>query len=207
MGYIGIGMIAGTASSGTIENCRVTGSYIHVGKDTDNYSQNGARNTYCGGIVGHGNIILNCYNAASIESFGYIGGISGYVYGGQIQNCTNQGSMTLLHDNKSLSSDSDNRAVGGIVGFMFAGKIQEVENNGAIIYYSNGQVKDKLLAPRMGYMVGKFEKSSSSNLKNFGSMSSENLQSFKEGGFLGIGAKTYNQERYANKSNFGEAIN
>ncbi len=196
---IGIGMIVGS-SSGRIEDCTVQSSCtIEVGSANDNMSTNGARYTFCGGICGKGDRLKECDNEATISSFGIIGGIAGTIYGGVIEKCNNSGDLTLLHDNKNLSSDNENKSVGGIVGLLIGGTFQEKSiNKGDIIYHSKGKTKDKLLAPRMGLIVGKATNlSNSSYLNDGGQIVQENLQ--KSGGFLGIGA--YDQTKYAKENN------
>ena len=85
-----VGSVAGT-SSGTVENCYVTGDV--------------KSNSIVGGLVGenHG-VVQNCYSSCSITGGDYIGGVVGYNYG-TVLNCYAVG---------IISGDD---CVGGVVGF------------------------------------------------------------------------------------------
>lgn len=156
---IGIGVVAGGVTAGTISNCTVNNaSSIMVGGLSDNTSLIGAKYTNTGGICGIGHNIYDCTNEADIESYGNIGGIAGNIYSGTVSNCTNKASLTLMHNNISLLNDNENKSVGGIIGVAymvsFKGLDKNYINSGAIIYKSNGKLADPFLSPRMGWIAG-----------------------------------------------------
>lgn len=170
---IGIGAIAGS-SLVLFQNCSVTGN-IQVGELNDALSTNGARYTYTGGICGSGGNYLNCISSIHIESFGNIGGIVGYTMG-NISDCTNEGNLTLYHDNVNISDDDENLSVGGIVGIKISGTIKNCYSKGKIKYESKGQTNSKILAPRMGTIVGTLVNGSIINCNGNGTIDTGNLK-------------------------------
>ena len=74
--------------------------------------------------------IKNCSNFANIESTSTVGGICGYINGGEMVNCTNQGTIK--------SSASVNLGVGGLCGNNYGNStIKNCINQGAVIYDGN----------------------------------------------------------------------
>ncbi len=201
-----IGAIVGSSQNSFIENCYADGEII-VG--TKSSSSGGAKYTHTGGICGMASSVTNCESHVNIESYGNIGGVVGYCWQ-KITNCTYSGNITLHHDNKELKKDSENRSVGGIVGILIGGTIKQCEvYNTKFIYKSSKQYKDKILAPRIGFIIGRFEYSNledeNDNKNSNITIDSNKLCIFKAGGFLGIGQKEYNQKRYTNKK-IGQGI-
>ena len=197
---VSIGIIAGTASGGSIRNCSIeSDSSVKVGNINDSTDKKGAKYTFTGGICGLGNTIYSCTNAASVSSYGDVGGIAGYVLAGIISNCTNSGKIELLHNNVDLSNDDENKAIGGILGVAYGVDFVSVSNTGSINYVSKEKCTDKELAPRMGNLAGDVLNSTLNgvDITSVGSSSSNvqtgNLQT--KNGFLGIGK--YDQKKYA----------
>ncbi len=191
------GAICGYMSNGTIEYCNSYGSF--------------AINTYntlssnIGGIVGEvvNGTISNCKNYMVIDTYGTAGGIVGKSYTATIQNCYNYGSFMLQYSVGSVTSESDNPSIGGIAGFIHSSTtisdcfVYTNESNNTLIRYEGNECKDKQLKPCLGFVVGRSVNGSvQATLESGISIYTGKLQSFKAGGFLGIGATTYNQLQY-----------
>ncbi len=122
------GLFGYTGSDAEISNLGVSGS-VSVGAS----STSGWR---CSGIVGYNKgTITNCYNAACVEGYAYIGGVAG-VNAGTITNCYNTGSMSSYY------------RVGGVVGQNYSygtltncyniGSVSEVDYSGGVVGYNEG---------------------------------------------------------------------
>lgn len=190
---IGIGTIVGNAIGGGIINCNITSGTIKVGDLADSNSLTGAKYTFTGGICGIGMSIVNCNCIIDITSFGDIGGIVGYILGGNINNCYHSGYVKLIHNNVYLSLDQDNKCVGGIIGRAIDVTLYSVTVNTRIIYYSNSMNNDNNLSPRMGGIAG-YIFNSTIEYADFNGMSfSLNNLSEKKNLF---GITIYNQKKY-----------
>ena len=122
------GIVGYIPDNGTvlIEDCHNLSGALDSGK-----------NFQVGGILG-GNAhkastagsvtIKGCTNAASIKGAGKVGGINGYSVFVTIQDCTNEGSVTL----SSSNSTNNDRYAGGICSFITDGSIESCVNKGTV---------------------------------------------------------------------------
>ncbi|MBR4727597.1 MAG: hypothetical protein IK080_06870 [Clostridia bacterium] len=135
VGSLFVGGIAGN-SLGTIQNCSsavtVTGeSYVGGiagagnGQILDSYSAcNVTGNEYVGGIagvLGYDAPMRNCIFAGAVTGESNVGGIVGYNFGGQMQDCRNGGTVSGSGSN-----------IGGLVGASRDGSILNCRNTGDV---------------------------------------------------------------------------
>lgn len=116
---------------------------------------------YVGGIVGYvsGGNVKNCTNFASVQANKYVGGIAGYGSGSNIISCVNEGTVT------------GNENVGGVVGYM-SGTVDASFNKATVEASSN----------RVGGVIGHAAAGNVNNCENQGEVSS---QSDYVGGIIG----------------------
>lgn len=200
---ISVGVVAGSATGATIENCTILSGNISIGTADDSIDLIGARYTFTGGICGMGQYVYDCNNNCSIFSHGDIGGICCYILGGIIDNCNNHGNLILFHNNQLLLSDTENKSLGGIIGIAYGVEILNCENEGDLRYESKGYVNDVNLAPRIGWLAGRIRNSSTEEgiIVNRGvayaKIYTTNLQS------VSYGCAVHNQDQYT-KLNIGK---
>lgn len=101
---INYGSVSGSQySGGIIGLCRYANQTTNI-KQCFNigeiYSESGAAGGIYGSASGYsGNqyqYVENCYNIGDIKGFTYVGGITGFHYGGSLLNCYNSGNVELL---------------------------------------------------------------------------------------------------------------
>ena len=194
------GGICGYLLHGTITNCETYGNFI---KESSN-----PMDSFVGGIAGEvlGGTINNCKSYINISTYGTAGGIAGNCYSGTITNCSYEGKIEYHYKTGTITKDSQNVAIGGIVGYAHTSTIEDCSVSSlqslqnTLIYYKGAENKDKYLKPRMGLIAGEY-KGTASNCKTNGAIiNTGKLQSFKTGGFLGIGGTTHNQKEYISSS-------
>lgn len=191
---VNIGGISGSATNSKIQGCKViSGNLCHI---YNNYRSK------VGGLVG--NSITTEYtdcisgsedSVGSLKLYGYgtIGGITGYMYGGEIDNCENYANLYYKWDGRN------NMYTGGLVGKANFDTIISGSNYG-LIKYDCAKSDSEELAPYMGQIIG----CKDSTVECIGCLCSgscdySNLR--KVGTILGMGGT--NQARYASKGECG----
>jgi len=128
------GVVGAMASTGTVQNCYVTGSVSGgnnvggvVGENNgtvqDCYATGDVfGNDNVGGVVGDNEgIVQDCYATGVITGLGLIGGgVVGLNYGGTVQNCYATGDV------------SGNMHFGGVVGYNYEGTVQNCYATGGV---------------------------------------------------------------------------
>ena len=101
--YTIVGTVVGN-NSGLIENCTVNNGELNSNSNND---KDGSQ---LGGICGRNNdegMIRNCKNYANVTgNYKLVGGICGYNRGGNIENCTNYGTIEGLSQVGGITGDS-----------------------------------------------------------------------------------------------------
>ncbi len=203
--YTYVGTVAGSSVDGTIKNCSVEENCEIITAGCTNDDEKPIKNIFVGGICGLGNRIIDCSSGLTINSFGNIGGVCGYIFGGAVVRCKTSAKITLFHDNVALKDDSDNKSIGGLIGIAYSTNIVDITYEKLEIKYeSNGKSTDKKLAPRMGLYIGTAVK-----LKVNGSLVTENNKNteFEKFGIVDTGelvkvdnilfiTKAYDQKKY-----------
>lgn len=191
------GALCGYMSNGIIEYCNAYGFFT--------YNINNPLSSNIGGIVGEviNGTIISCENYMVIDTYGNAGGIAGKAYNTTINNCFNYGCFMLQYYVGSVTSEDTNPAIGGIAGIINSATtisncyVYTNSSDNIIIKYEGEKCKDKELKPCLGFAVGRNMNGTVNALLEGGiSINIGELQSFKSGGVIGIGAKTYNQLKY-----------
>ncbi len=104
---------------------------------------------------------LAVYGSVNSQSGRYVGGIAAYAYGGTIENCQNNATVTISH--------SSNAYMGGIVGGGNGTTINQCVNTGAITSLSTYPGPDRNIGGIAGWLQGA---STVSNCYNTGDIAS-----------------------------------
>ncbi|MBQ3654216.1 MAG: putative Ig domain-containing protein, partial [Synergistaceae bacterium] len=148
------GGIAARMTGGSIENCNANGVNVVV--------THGNEETYVGGLVGYAEVagfdaIKDCTFSGTVAGLRYVGGIAGYISGGNVQNC----SVTAVSNANSAVAST--YIAGGIAGR--AGDSVVIENcevaSGTVIQASTESDRDT--AEAAGGIIGLMESATTSN--------------------------------------------
>ena len=116
--------IVGYLTGGTVQNCV-------------NYATISSSGHYVGGIVSNLNgssaLVKGCKNYGSVTGAYKVGGITGIVQNGTVENCYNDSTVTGTGSTKDKTIyDADGAFVGGIAGVVASGNVQYCYSTGAV---------------------------------------------------------------------------
>lgn len=136
-----VGGITGMSSYDTVSDCVNKGEInVHANKPI---SYDNSSDAYCGGIIGKASHcdIQKCANANSISvmagSFGYAGGICGYIHEGTVFDCANYAPVRCEVDPVANYDVNVCPYAGGIAGYVELGSTQYEYNHDRYITIHN----------------------------------------------------------------------
>lgn len=114
--------ICGCANNALIRNCHVSG--------TINATLAADLRMYSGGIVGNNtfSLVKDCVNYSDISG-SVVGGVCGYLWCGDVELCTNYGSISAM---ELYGNEDQYLIIGGIVGTAAQGNVKKCVNHGEI---------------------------------------------------------------------------
>lgn len=147
------------------------GTIKNLGIDSTGKVNNG---DYSGSICAYNSgTITNCYNEAEILSITYSGGICGYSYNGDYNNCYNTGYISSRNSSKDIYSYSV--ISGGICGYSEKSVFNNCYNTGRI--YSSNSSNSTYAIVYLGGICGDSKSSVFNYCYNTGNISSSNSSS------------------------------